>query len=198
MKERYDHQKTVILPKACYDWLHLRPQDFKSVTDYNSALFKISSQLKLCAEKITDEDMLEKTYTTFHASNVLLQQQYRKHRFTKYSELIACLLVAEQNNELLLKNHQSHPSGSIPCLKPMLQFKLIDVGVGMGMDKAEAVVVVAINSWNRGNYNQSQNKNKTSNNQKLNRSEKLSRKATGPHNKKVYETECYRCGMKGH
>ena len=32
----------------------------------------------------------------------------------------------------------------------------------------------------------------------LNRSEKLSGKATGPHNKKVYETECYRCGMKGH
>ena len=28
--------------------------------------------------------------------------------------LIACLLVAEQNNELLLKNHQSRPTGSIP------------------------------------------------------------------------------------
>ena len=28
--------------------------------------------------------------------------------------------------------------------------------------------------------------------------ERLSGKAIGPHNKKVYETECYRCGMKGH
>jgi hypothetical protein len=38
------------------------------------ALFKISSQLKLYGEKVTDVDMLEKkTYTTFHASNVLLQ-----------------------------------------------------------------------------------------------------------------------------
>jgi hypothetical protein len=72
LKERYEHQKTVILPKARYDWMHLRLQDFKSVSEYNSALFKISSQLKLCGEKITDEDMLEKTYTTFHASNVLL------------------------------------------------------------------------------------------------------------------------------
>ena len=53
------------------------------------------------------------------------------------------------------------------------------------------------NSWNRGDYNQSQNKNNTSNNQKLNRSEKLSGKATGPHNIKVYETKCYRCGKKG-
>ena len=98
LKERYDHQKTVILPKARYDWLHLRLQYFKSVSDYNSALFKISSQLKLCGEKITDEDMLEKTYTTFNASNVLLQHEYRERRFTKYSELISCLLVAEQNN----------------------------------------------------------------------------------------------------
>ena len=29
LKERYDHQKTIILPKAHYDWLHLRLQDFK-------------------------------------------------------------------------------------------------------------------------------------------------------------------------
>ena len=84
--------------------MHLRLQDFKSVSEYNSTLFKISSQLKLCEEKITDENMLEKTYTTFHASNVLLQQQYQERKFTKYSELISCLIVAEQNNELLLKN----------------------------------------------------------------------------------------------
>ena len=70
---------------------------------------KISSQLKLCRDNITEEDMLEKTFTTFHASNVLLQQQYRERRFTEYSQLISCLLVAEQNNELLMKNHQSVP-----------------------------------------------------------------------------------------
>ena len=53
--------------------------------------------------------MLENTFTTFHASNVLLQQQYREHKFTEYSESISCLLVAEKNNELLMRNHQSHP-----------------------------------------------------------------------------------------
>ena len=51
LKERCDHQKTVILPKAQYDWMHLRLQDFKTVSEYNSTLFKISSQLKLCGEK---------------------------------------------------------------------------------------------------------------------------------------------------
>ena len=67
-------------------------------------------------------------------------------------------------------------------------------GHGQGRDRGHG----RYNSWNRGDYNQSQNKNNTSNNQKLNRSEKLFGKVTGPHNKKVYETECYRCGMKGH
>ena len=32
----------------------------------------------------------------------------------------------------------------------------------------------------------------------MNRSEKLSGNAIRPHNKKVYKTECYRCGMKCH
>jgi len=76
LKERYDHQKTVVLPKARFDWMHLRLQDFKSVREYNSTIFKIGSQLKLCREKITGDDMLEKIFSTFHASNMLLQQQY--------------------------------------------------------------------------------------------------------------------------
>ncbi|XP_026419679.1 uncharacterized protein LOC113315628 [Papaver somniferum] len=68
LKDRFDHQKTVILPRARYEWMHLRLQNFKS--------------------------------------------QYRERQFKKYSKLISCLLVAEQNNESLLKNHQSHPAGS--------------------------------------------------------------------------------------
>ena len=43
---------------------------------------------------------------------MFLQQQYRERRFKKYSELISCLLVAEQNNELLMRNHKSRPTGS--------------------------------------------------------------------------------------
>ncbi|XP_074352020.1 uncharacterized protein LOC141691180 [Apium graveolens] len=100
LKERYDHQKSITLPMALYDWLHLSLQDFKS--------------LKLCGENIYDNDMLEKTYSTFHANNMLLQQQYRERGFTKYSELISVLLLAKQNNELLMKNHQARSTGSTP------------------------------------------------------------------------------------
>ncbi|XP_012835596.1 PREDICTED: uncharacterized protein LOC105956298 [Erythranthe guttata] len=45
LKERFHHTKTVILPQAQYNWQHLRLQDFKSVADYDSALFKLESRL---------------------------------------------------------------------------------------------------------------------------------------------------------
>ncbi|CAI8600108.1 unnamed protein product [Vicia faba] len=77
-------------------------------------MFRITSKLTLCGEKVTDEDMLEKTFSTFHASNVFLQQQYREKGFNKYSDLISCLLMAEQNNKLLMKNHEAHPAGTTP------------------------------------------------------------------------------------
>ncbi|XP_068309614.1 uncharacterized protein [Pyrus communis] len=77
LRNRYNHQTTVILLRARYEWTHLRIQDFKSMAEYNSALFRIISQMKLCGDIITEEHMLEKTISTFHASNVLLQQQYR-------------------------------------------------------------------------------------------------------------------------
>ncbi|GKE60722.1 hypothetical protein Tco_1511089 [Tanacetum coccineum] len=58
--------------------------------------------------------MLEKTFLTFHDSNLLLQQQHRERGFKKYCDLISYLLVVELNNELLMKNHESRPTGSTP------------------------------------------------------------------------------------
>ncbi|XP_019251299.1 PREDICTED: uncharacterized protein LOC109230232 [Nicotiana attenuata] len=116
LKERYDHNATV-LPRARYEWMHLWLQDFKTVSEYNSVVFQITSQLKLCGDVMNDEDLLEKTLTTFHASTMVLQQQYREKGFKKYSELISCLLVAEQHNTLLLKNHEARPTGSAPLPK---------------------------------------------------------------------------------
>ncbi|KAK9681777.1 hypothetical protein RND81_10G027100 [Saponaria officinalis] len=85
LKGRFDHQKSVILPRARYEWMHLRLQDFKSVIESNSALYQIVSRLRLC-----------------------------ERQFKTYFELISCLLVAEQNNELLMQNHQTHPMVSSP------------------------------------------------------------------------------------
>ncbi|KAK4737433.1 hypothetical protein R3W88_001130 [Solanum pinnatisectum] len=83
LKGMYDHLKTMVLPRARYEWMHLQFQDYKIVIEYNSVVFRITSQLKLCGEVIKYEDMLEKILTTFHASNMILQHQYREKGFKK-------------------------------------------------------------------------------------------------------------------
>ncbi|XP_070056080.1 uncharacterized protein [Nicotiana tomentosiformis] len=70
LNERYDNLKLVTLPQTRYDWANLRLQDFKSVSEYNSVMFRITSKLKFCGDNITGYDMLEKTFT----SNMVLQQ----------------------------------------------------------------------------------------------------------------------------
>ncbi|GJR43792.1 RNA-directed DNA polymerase, eukaryota [Tanacetum coccineum] len=113
LKDRFDNQREVLLPAVREEWRSLRFQDFKKVNEYSSALFRICSQLKFYGHSFTDANILEKTYSTFHASNMTLQQQYRLQKFIRYSELNVYLLVAEQNNELLMQNHQSRPTRSL-------------------------------------------------------------------------------------
>lgn len=112
LKRRFNIQKEVLLPTARDQWRNLRFQDFKKVNEYSSAMFRIVATLEFCGDRVTDEDMLEKTYSTFHSSNINLMQQYRLMNFKKYSDLNAFLLIAEQNQELLMKN-QARPAGSL-------------------------------------------------------------------------------------
>ncbi|KAM3356034.1 hypothetical protein P3S68_022748 [Capsicum galapagoense] len=53
----------------------------------------------------------------FSCLECALQQQYREKDFKKYTELSSHLLVAEQNNNLLMKNHENRPTGSAPFPK---------------------------------------------------------------------------------
>ena len=57
--------KMVIHPKAQYDWMHLRLQDFKSIHEYNCVMFRITSQLKLSGEMVSEIDMMENTFSAF-------------------------------------------------------------------------------------------------------------------------------------
>ncbi|GAV83420.1 hypothetical protein CFOL_v3_26867, partial [Cephalotus follicularis] len=43
LNDRFEHLKAVVKPKALNDWAHLRFQDFKTVSEYNFTLFKITS-----------------------------------------------------------------------------------------------------------------------------------------------------------
>src|ERR1044071_8237488 len=60
LTERYGHQNEVLLPQALYEWSHLRFQDFKSITEYNSDMHRITAQLRLCGQMVTQEQILEK------------------------------------------------------------------------------------------------------------------------------------------
>jgi hypothetical protein len=196
LKERYEHQKTIILPTARYNWIHLRLQDFKTVSDYNSAMFKITSQLELCGEKITDADMLEKTFSTFHASNVLLQQQYREKGFTKYSQLISCLLVAEQNNQLLMKNHEARLTGTAPFPEVnVASHNHYDGGRGRGRGRGHG----RSNDRGRGrSHGRGRNHIGNFKNSYSGQKRKNNEREYGGQSSKKNESICYRCGSKDH
>ena len=51
LKGRYDHLKATILPRVRYEGMHLLFQDYKIVIEYNSTVFRITSQLKLCGKQ---------------------------------------------------------------------------------------------------------------------------------------------------
>ncbi|XP_070681013.1 uncharacterized protein [Malus domestica] len=70
---------------------------------YNSALFRITSQMKLYRDTITEEDMLEKTFSTFHAFNMLLHQEKGKnHGGQSHNQ------VPRKNSGPSLKNVNRH------------------------------------------------------------------------------------------
>ncbi|KAM3284560.1 hypothetical protein P3S67_023359 [Capsicum chacoense] len=181
LKERFDHLYMFILPKARYEWMHLRFQDYKSVHEYNSAMFRIYSQLKLCGETVNDNDMMEKTLSTFHASNVLLQQKYQEKGFKKYSELSSHLLVAEQNNDLLMKNHENRPTGSAP---------FPEVNDVHAHHARRGKGCVPGRGRGRGCGRDDQERNPVSG---VNNSSNKRRK-----NEKCEAVTCFRCGGKGH
>lgn len=101
--------------------------------------------MNLCGENITDQGMLEKIFSTFSASSKLLQK-YREMEFKKYSKLVAHLLVAEQHNEFLMRNHESR-------LPSTTRFPEVNVehfhksGVKETMTPVVAMVVFVIVVW---------------------------------------------------
>ncbi|XP_019241428.1 PREDICTED: uncharacterized protein LOC109221398 [Nicotiana attenuata] len=172
---------------ARYEWMHLQLQDFKTVREYNFAVFRITFQLKLCGDVMNDEHLLEKTLTTFHASNMVLQQQYREWGFKKYSELISCLLVAEQHNTLLLKNHEARPTGSAPLPEANMVARRDKSGKRLNNNHGHINVCGhgngkrRYNSHHRGGHGKRENNMGSQNNP--------SRGKKG---------NCHSCGMKGH
>ncbi|GJZ63406.1 disease resistance CC-NBS-LRR class family protein [Tanacetum coccineum] len=114
LETRFNNQREVLLPSARDEWNNLRFQDFKKVNEYTSALFRICGTLRFCGQSVTEADMLEKTFSTFHASHINLQQQYRLQNFKRYFDLNVKLFVAEKNNELFSGHNKTTGSLELP------------------------------------------------------------------------------------
>ena len=51
---RFNHEQNSILPYAVNEWIILRVLDFPDFKSFNSELFRIVAQLRLCGEELTD------------------------------------------------------------------------------------------------------------------------------------------------
>ncbi|XP_044444590.1 uncharacterized protein [Triticum aestivum] len=111
LKQRFERLKYTVKPRAEAEWIRLRFADFKTVGEYNSALHRICTTLRLCGTEITDSQKIEKTLSTFHPDAVQSSRNYRQGNYTRYSELIDVLQVAEAQDEVLKKNFVAQPLG---------------------------------------------------------------------------------------
>ncbi|XP_073159060.1 uncharacterized protein [Henckelia pumila] len=164
LKERYSHQKTVILPNARYDSMHLRLQDFKF---------------------------------------------YREKGFKRYSDLISCLLVVEQNNELLMKNHKIRLTGANPFPEvnvAMHEEKMKQNKTGFGRGRGCGRGRGRFHPYGRGHekpryFNDGYNNNNDQRNGSSKRCGNDQKKnvESGQNDKSMNSKNgCYRCGDKMH
>ncbi|XP_021771818.1 uncharacterized protein LOC110735955 [Chenopodium quinoa] len=119
------------------------------------------------------------------------QTQYREKGFTKYSELISCLLVAEQNNELLMKNHESRPTGSTP-------FPKANATSHSGKEKKARDHASSRGRGRGRGHGRGHDRGRGGHFRNSYSHQKWDNKDGNKNEKDKYENICYRCGGKGH
>ncbi|KAG2658069.1 hypothetical protein PVAP13_1KG275310 [Panicum virgatum] len=137
--------------------------------------------MKLCGLKLTESDLIEKTLSTFHPKQTYLSRQYKKEKYKKYIDLSNALQQDQGEDEELMQNHLTRPTGSL--------------------SKPEANAVSS-SQKNEGKGKESQKAPWKGKNQKFNNFKKKgqwkSKKIPPGGEYGKQDQECYRCGMKGH
>lgn len=113
LQERFNYDQQLFLPQARMEWSNLRVLDFPDLQSFNTELHRITSQLRLCGEIVTDAELIDKTLSTFPPATAILAQQYRNMHFPRHAELMSYLFVAERQQQMLLKNAESRPAREV-------------------------------------------------------------------------------------
>jgi hypothetical protein len=56
LNARFNHQQTLSLPQARSDWINMKVFDFLDFVSFNLELHRITAQLKLCGETISEAE----------------------------------------------------------------------------------------------------------------------------------------------
>ncbi|KAL6646086.1 hypothetical protein ACP70R_017694 [Stipagrostis hirtigluma subsp. patula] len=113
LHERFEKIETVLLPRVKREWANLRFQDFKTIEDYNTKLYGITTRMKLCGLKLEDKYLIEKTLSTFHPKLTYISRQYKKDNYKKYVDLSNAMQQDQREDETIMQNHLSRPTGTI-------------------------------------------------------------------------------------
>nr|XP_011465075.1 PREDICTED: uncharacterized protein LOC105351668 [Fragaria vesca subsp. vesca] len=109
LKGRFGNIHDTLLPELTIQWNEIRLFDYKRVNDFNKDMLCLKARLNFCVKELTEDDMIQKTLSTFPISALILANQYRleydNKRITTFNKLINLLQVAERHNEVLLNNN---------------------------------------------------------------------------------------------
>ncbi|XP_052161989.1 uncharacterized protein LOC127779299 [Oryza glaberrima] len=131
-----------------------------------------------------ENHMIDKTLSTFHANHVNIQRQYRQAKYEKYSELVSVLMEAQGEDETLVENHTSRPTGS--SVVPEANASSFKKGKNQNNQNNGK------NFWKNGGK-----VNKTSFKKKGNQNSKSKKGSTsGEYGKQ--DQVCFKCGTRGH
>lgn len=75
--------------------------DFSDFLSFNSELHRITAQLQLCGDCITDVELIITTLSTFSLATTIFSQQYHNMKFQKHFQLMSHLLLAKKHQQLV-------------------------------------------------------------------------------------------------
>ncbi|KAL6502135.1 hypothetical protein OROHE_024728 [Orobanche hederae] len=115
LKGRFGNIHNTLLPELTVQWNKIRLLDYKRINDFNKDMLRLKARLNFCGKDITEDDMIQKTLSTFPTSALILANQYSleydNKRITTFNKLINLLQVAERHNEVLVNNN-ARPAGT--------------------------------------------------------------------------------------